>query len=202
MLGQELSVMVSRAVSKPIDIAGSIRREPVDCFEYTNSTTSTARPVEAKQKPVIRVRPQIKKTETPKSNPISLAMNKSHNEVNKENVSYANKMPLIYNLYANPSPSTATPSPLRLKYGSECSCGAFDCLAAASHNHSVCWDVDDENEQLDSFTSLPAGFRSVGDIIGYANVVRAQRQEALGKLDMALLNLNNMRLTRQSSTKK
>uniref|UniRef100_A0A1I7SD63 Uncharacterized protein n=2 Tax=Bursaphelenchus xylophilus TaxID=6326 RepID=A0A1I7SD63_BURXY len=196
--------MVSRAVSKPIDITGAYRREPFDHTDLSYST-SAQRTAEPKHKPVIRVRPQIKKPETPKTNHLNVAVQqgKVHSDVNKENVSFTNKVPLIYNLYANPSPSTIPfqPNPLRFKDSSECSCGGFDCLATASHHASACWDVDDENQDLECFPSLPAGFRSVGDVIGYANVVRAQRQEALGKLDLALLHLNNLRRERQRSAR-
>jgi hypothetical protein len=42
-------------------------------------------------------------------------------------------------------------------------------------------DTDDEEDEL-----MPRGFNSIGDIIGYAKVVRSQRNEALGQLNNAM----------------
>lgn len=65
MIGQELAIssaMVSRAVSKPIDITGgSYRREPIDENLLSRSRGND------KQKPVHRVRPVIKKPESVKN---------------------------------------------------------------------------------------------------------------------------------------
>lgn len=103
---------------------------------------------------------------------------------------------MIYNLYANPSPSTH-PDLRFNRYDTVCQCGSIDCLAPTTssigHNGTVCWDTDDESDDSDFMDGLPAGFKSVGDIIGYANVVRSQRKEALSKLDLAMLHLQSLR---------
>jgi hypothetical protein len=55
--------------------------------------------------------------------------------------------------------------------GSDCQ---SNCCCAADY-----WEMDYES-------LTPTEFRSVGDIIGYAKVVRAQRQEALGQLNSVM----------------
>uniref|UniRef100_A0A915DEW1 Uncharacterized protein n=1 Tax=Ditylenchus dipsaci TaxID=166011 RepID=A0A915DEW1_9BILA len=66
-----------------------------------------------------------------------------------------------------------------------------DGIASADDGHArhICWrhflqllgDTDD-----DALMPMPTTFHSISDIIGYAKVVRAQRNEALGKLNSVI----------------
>lgn len=80
-------------------------------------------------------------------------------------------MPMIYNIYANPSPSSA----FRAVPVAALTRNLFNYIAvspACSSNYFL-----DEDDRVADDLMMPTEFRSIGDIIGYAKVIRSQRQQ-------------------------
>jgi hypothetical protein len=83
--------------------------------------------------------------------------------------------------------------------------GDDDCISNCGCVHScigspIDFAVSSENNN-NNFENIPftrLGFRSIGDIIGYAQVVRAERLEALAELRNAVDKFNDMRQRKQN----
>lgn len=50
---------------------------------------------------------------------------------------------------------------------------------------------EDERVSDDSDILMPTEFRSIGDIIGYANVIRSQRQQTMDKFNSTMNQFSN-----------
>ncbi|KAI6173606.1 hypothetical protein M3Y98_01099700 [Aphelenchoides besseyi] len=170
----------SHATSKPIDINRSIGRQLNERGnEIRTERPKIVRPVN-RVKPVIVHNPASENVvhQTYSHPAVSPIFRIPSTESNKEN---CNRMPAIYNIYA------AAPSSSAFRDSNK----IFDYVTAPSPpcNCADCEFEVDENFHEDPLFSFPTEFRSVGDIIGYANVIRSQREATLNKFNLAVSTL-------------
>ncbi|KAI6205239.1 hypothetical protein M3Y94_00770100 [Aphelenchoides besseyi] len=167
----------SHATSKPIDIHRSVGRQLNERGnEIRAERPKIVRPVN-RVKPVIVHTPTSENVRQTNSHPTALPTFRiPSTESNKEN---CNRMPAIYNIYA------AAPSSSAFRDSNK----IFDYVTAPSPpcNCADCEFEVDENFHEDPL--FPTEFRSVGDIIGYANVIRSQREATLNKFNLAVSTL-------------
>jgi len=96
---------------------------------------------------------------------------------NKEN---CNRIPMIYNIYANPSPS-------RQMHLDALTRTLFNYIAVSPS--CSCADYmgeEDERNVDESDILMPTEFRSIGDIIGYSNVIKSQRQQTMDRFNSTM----------------
>jgi hypothetical protein len=102
-------------------------------------------------------------------------------------------MPMIYNTYANPSTTFRTIPVAALTRN------LFNYIAV-SPACSTNYFFDEENRVADDLDMLmPTEFRSIGDIIGYANVIKSQRQQNTQRLQGGLLRRDRTLVTNQDN---